>query len=57
MRINVAHLVFETFCDTNYLVVEDSLDSSEGSDVLARAMMQLDIYCVLVGSGETDRKM
>lgn len=35
MRIDVAHLVFETFCDTDYLVVEDGLDSSEGSDVLA----------------------
>lgn len=40
MRIDVAHLVLETLGDTNDHVGNQSLDSTQSSDVLAGAMVQ-----------------
>jgi hypothetical protein len=42
MCINVSHLVFEAFRDTDDEVVDYGLDCSEGCDVFAGTMVDLD---------------
>jgi hypothetical protein len=48
VSIDVSHLVFEAFCDTSDQVLNDGLHSSEGSDVLSRAMVDFDVHKLLV---------
>lgn len=57
MCIDVAHLVFETLCDPNDQVVDDRLDGAEGSDILAGAMVQLNVDDIFRWVGEADREM
>lgn len=42
MRVDVAHLVLEALCDTGDHVVDDGLDGSQGGDILAVAVVDLD---------------
>ena len=57
MGVDVAHLVFETLCNTDDQVVDESLDCAEGGDILAGAVMQFDGNDILRGVGEADGKM
>ena len=57
VSVDVAHLVFETFRDPDDEVVDDCLDGSEGSDVLARAVVELNVDDVLGSMRERDGKM
>ena len=43
MGVDVSHLVPETFGHTNDQIVEDSLDCSQRSHVLTRAMVKLNV--------------
>lgn len=56
MSVYVSHLVFEALGDTDDQVVDERSDSSEGSDIFARAVVQLDVDDVLlwVGEGNSD---
>ena len=42
MGVDVSHLVFEAFRDTDDHVVDEGLDGSESSDVLSGAMVEID---------------
>lgn len=55
MGVDVAHLVLEALGDTGDHVLDDRADGAEGSDVLAGAMVELDVDDVLLGDGEGDR--
>lgn len=57
MCVDVSHLVFESFRYTNNQVVDNRFDSAKGSDVLAGAMVQLDVDDILSRVGEANRKM
>lgn len=48
MGVDVAHLVLEALGNTDDQVVDKGADGSQGSDVLARAMVQLDVDDVLL---------
>ena len=54
MGVDVSHLVLEALCHTDDQVVDDGADSSEGGDVLADTMVDLDRDGVLLGNGEVD---
>lgn len=54
MGVDVSHLVLEAFRDTDDQVVDDGADGSEGSDVLADAMVDVDGDDVLLGGREAD---
>jgi hypothetical protein len=54
MGVDVSHLVLETLGDTNDQVVDEGSDSSEGSDILADTVVDLDGDLVLLGAGEVD---
>ncbi len=56
VSIDISHLVFEAFCDTSNQVLDDGLHSSEGSDVLSRAMVDFDLDDLLtfLGRGQTE---
>eukprot|EP00914_Ancora_sagittata_P009838 GHVO01018696.1.p2 GENE.GHVO01018696.1~~GHVO01018696.1.p2 ORF type:complete len:152 (+),score=33.98 GHVO01018696.1:75-530(+) len=43
MGVDVAHLVFVSLCDADDQVVDEGANSAEGSDTLARAVVQLDL--------------
>lgn len=43
MCVDVAHLVFVTFCDADYEVVDNRLDSAEGSDIFAVAVVNFNV--------------
>lgn len=50
MCVDIAHLVLVSPGDTDDEVVYQSLDCSEGCDILASAMVEFDVDCVGVGS-------
>lgn len=52
MGVDVAHLVFEAFGDTDHQVVEDRADGTEGSNGLAVTVVDLDLDDVLLGALE-----
>lgn len=60
MSIDISHLVLVTLGHTGNQVVNDGLDSSEGGDVLSRAVVDVyieDLFAILVlllGKGECD---
>ena len=54
MSIDISHLVFVALGDTNDQVVDEGLDSAEGSDILSGSMMNLDGDLVLLWQGEAD---
>jgi len=54
MGIDVSHLVLEALGNTNDQVVDEGSDSSEGSDILADTVVNLDGDLVLLGDGEVD---
>lgn len=54
MGVNVSHLVLEALGDTDDQVVQDGADSTEGGDVLADAVVDVDGDDVGLGLGEAD---
>lgn len=58
MGIDVSHLVLVALCDAGHEVLDDGLDGSEGSDILAGAVVDLDAHELLaflaLGQGEGD---
>ena len=57
MGVDVSHLVLEALGDANDQVVDDRSDGAERSDVLARAMVQLNVDDVLFRVREGDGEM
>ena len=57
MGVDVAHLVLVALGDTDDQVVDEGADGAEGSDALARAVVELDLDEVLLGVGERDSQM
>jgi hypothetical protein len=43
MGVDVAHLVFVSFCHANDEILDNALDGAEGSDILARAVVDFDL--------------
>ena len=54
MCVDVSHLVLEALGDANDHVVDEGSDSSEGSNVLSRAMVEFDIDNILLWVREVD---
>jgi hypothetical protein len=54
VSVDVAHLVQETAGNTNDQVVDEGTDSTEGSNALANAMVELDGDGGLVGTAKGD---
>lgn len=57
MGVDVTHLVLEAASDTDDKVVENGADGTEGGDVLAGTVVQLDRDGLLVGAAEGDCEM
>lgn len=57
MCVHISHLVLETLGDTDNQVVDECADCAEGSDVLAGAVVQLDVDDILLGVREVDCEM
>ena len=57
MGVDVSHLVLEALGHANDQVVDEGADGAEGSDVLAVAMVQLDVDDVLLRVREGDSQM
>ena len=57
MGVDVAHLVLEALGDTDDHVVDQRADCAEGRDILARAVVQLDVDEPFLGVGEVDGQM
>lgn len=57
MCVDVSHLVLEALGDTNDQVVDESSDSSEGSNVLSRAVVEFDVDDILLWVGEVDSQV
>jgi hypothetical protein len=57
MGVDVTHLVQVALCDTDNQVVDEGADGAEGSDALARAVVELDLDEVLLGVGEGDSQV
>lgn len=57
MGVDVSHLVLEALRDTDDQVVDVGSDGSEGSDILARAVVDLDADDILLWLGEVDSQM
>jgi hypothetical protein len=57
MGVDVAHLVLEALGDTNDQVVDERADGAESGDVLARAMVNLDVDDARVWLLEADSQM
>lgn len=57
MGVDVSHLVLEALGDTNDQVVDEGSYSSEGSDILADTVVNLDGDLVLLGDGEVDSQV
>lgn len=55
--VNITHLILETLGHTDDQVLDDCLDGSEGSNILARAVVQFDDEAVLRGAREDDGEM
>jgi hypothetical protein len=54
MGVHVAHLVLVAFRDADDQVVDDGLNGAERGDVLAAAVVDLDLYDGFLGQGEAD---
>ncbi len=54
MGVDVAHLVLEALGHADDEVVDEGADGAESGDVLAYAMVQLDVDDVLFRLGEAD---
>lgn len=52
--VDVSHLVLEALGDANNQVVDDGADGTEGGDVLADTVVDVDGNDVLLGLGEAD---
>ncbi len=57
MGVDVAHLVLEALRHSDYQVVDERADCAERGDVLARAVVQLDVDDVLLGQRKVDGQM
>ena len=57
MGVDVSHLVLESLGNTDDQVVDEGTDSSEGGDVLAGTMVELDVNDILLWVGEVDCQM
>ncbi len=57
MGVDVSHLILETLRDTDNQVVDQRSDCAESGDILASAMVELNINHVLLGVGEVDCEM
>jgi hypothetical protein len=57
MGVDVTHLVLVALGDTDDQVVDESADGAEGSDALARAVVELDLDEVLLGVCEGDSQV
>jgi hypothetical protein len=57
MGVDVAHLVLVALGDTDDQVVDEGADGAEGSDALARAVVELDLDEVLLGVREADSQV
>lgn len=57
MGVDVAHLVLEALGDTDDHVVDQGADGAEGGDILAGAVVELDVDEGLLGVGEVDCEM
>jgi hypothetical protein len=57
MCVDVSHLVLEALGDTNDQVVDEGSDSSEGSNVLSRAVVEFDVDDILLWVGEVDSQV
>lgn len=57
MCVDISHLVLEAPGDANDQVVDEGSDSSEGSNVLSRAVVELDVDDVLLWVGEVDSQV
>ena len=57
MGVDVTHLVQVALCDTDDQVVDEGADGAEGSDALARAVVELDLDDILLGVREADRQV
>ena len=57
MSVHVTHLILESLGDSNNQVVDKGLNSTQSSDILARAMVHLDVNNILVWVGEANRKV
>jgi hypothetical protein len=54
MCVDVSHLIFVTLCDADDEVVDDGLDRTEGSDIFAAAVVDLDCDSVFAGERKAD---
>lgn len=57
MGIDKSHLVLEPLRDADNQVVNQSSDCAESSDILAGAVMELNVYDVLLRMREVHREM
>ncbi len=57
MCVDISHLIFETLCDTDYQVVDESSNRAEGGDVLSGTVVQLNLDDILLGMREVDRQV
>lgn len=57
MGVDVAHLVLEALGDADDHVVDQGADGAESSDILAGAVVELDVDEALLGVGEVDGEM
>ena len=57
MGVDVSELVLVALGDTNDHVVDQSADSAEGSDILARAVVQLNVDALWLWVGESDSQV
>ena len=57
MSVHISHLVLVALGDTDDHVVDESADGSEGSDILARAVVQLNVDDILLRVREGDCQM
>jgi hypothetical protein len=57
MGVDVSHLVLEALGDTNDQVLDDGSDGTQGGDILAVAVVDLDRDGVLLGVAEVDSQV
>jgi len=57
MGVDVSHLVLEALRNADDQIVDECSDRSEGSDALARAVVEFDINDVFGGVREGDGEM
>ncbi len=57
MGVDISHFVFVTSSDTDYEIVDESLDCSKSCDILAGAVVDFDRDFFWRREREADRKM